>query len=257
MKLPLLALSLLLLGACSAPRLELMPRAMQFNVSGDFRADTAGGLNADNSLESLGIDDDPVEFAPRVDLEVGALEITADWFAVSYAGTGTVEQEIEFGGQTFPVNADVNTEMELSLGRVAATLDFIPTKAVDVALGVGAAYADARVFMEEQLAFNSATTEEQAPFPFLAGRGRLALGSLSAEVLVGWLEFEYDSVDASYLDVDALLRWGFLGGDDRMSGALLAGYRYISVDLAYQDGGDDIALVAELSGPYLGLSLAF
>jgi hypothetical protein len=256
MKKLLLAL-LLPFYACAAPRLEIMPRAMQFNVSGDFRADTSGGLNADNSLESLGIDDDPIEFAPRVDLDVGALEITADWFSVSYAGSGTVEQEIEFGGQTFPVNADVDTEMDLSLGRVAATLDVIPSKTIDVALGVGVAYADARVFMEEQLAFNSATTEEQAPFPFVAGRGRLALGSLSAEVLVGWLEFEYDSTEASYLDVDALLRWGFLGGDERLSGALLAGYRYINVDLAYEDEGDSVALVAELSGPYLGLSLAF
>jgi hypothetical protein len=64
-------------------------------------------------------------------------------------------------------------------------------------------------------------------------------------------------VDASYLDWDAFLRWAFLGGQERLSGSLLAGYRSINVDLAYQDGSDDIRIDAELAGPYLGLSLAF
>ena len=255
-KLPLL-LALALTTACSAPRLEVMPRAMQFNVEGDFRADTSGGLNTANNLESLGIDDDPIEFAPRVDLEVGFLEITADWFAVSYQGSGQVQQELEFGGQVFPVNTTVNSELELSLARAALTVDLVPLETFDLGLGVGGAFADARVAVEEQLTGDSATTDEQAPFPFLAGRTRLAIGQFSAELLVGWLDVEIDTVDASYLDWDAFLRWAFLGGQERLSGSLLAGYRSINVDLAYQDGSDDIRIDAELAGPYLGLSLAF
>lgn len=250
-------LVLALSAACSAPRLEVMPRAMQFNVEGQFQADSSGGLNAANDLESLGIDDDPIEFAPRVDLEVGPLEITADWFEVAYQGSGQVQQEIEFGGQVFPVSTAVDSELELSLARAAATIDLIPGNTVDLGLGLGGAYADARVLVEEQLTGDRATSDEQAPFPFLAGRARVAIGTLSAELLVGWLEVEIDSVEANYLDWDALLRWAFLGGDERLSGALLAGYRSIDVDLAYQDSGDDIRIDAQLAGPYLGLSLAF
>ena len=253
MRTPHLILALLAAG-CSAPKLELIPRFQQFEIEGDFAASSTG-ISAKNSLSDLGIDDDPVEFSPRVDFSAGGFEITADYLDVSYQGTGDVTEEIEFGGETFLVGTTVDSEIDLKIGRAVATWDFVPTDTFDLGLGVGAGLADARAFIRDQGTGNSSETDEKAPFPFLAARARVALGNLSAEVLAGALEFEADDVDASYWDVDAMIRWSVIGGDEHLALSLIGGYRFMMLDLEYVDGGDLIDIEADLDGPYLGLSL--
>ncbi len=240
--------------SCSAPQLELIPRFQVFDIEGDFAADAAG-LIGTNSLDGLGIDDDPIEFSPRVDFKMGPFEITADYLDVAYSGSGEVETSIDFNGQTFMVGTTVNTDLDLKLARASATWDWVPTDLVDFGLGVGAAYTKAFASVRETGLGNLATTEEEAPFPFLAARARVALADVSVEVLAGYLSFEYDDVDASYLDIDALARWAVIGGDEHLALSLLVGYRFLDLDLEYVDSGDNVKIDAELQGPYAGLSL--
>lgn len=240
--------------SCSAPQLEVIPRFQQFEIEGEFAAD-ATGITGTNSLSALGIDDDPIEFSPRVDFSMGPFEITADYLDVSYSGTGDVDTEIDFNGQTFTVGTTVDTDIDLKLARASATWDWIPTDVVDFGLGVGAAYTKAFASVRDTGFGNTATTEEEAPFPFLAARARVALADVSVELLAGYLSFNYDDIDASYLDVDALARWAVIGGDEHLAISLLVGYRFLDLDLEYVDGGDNVRIEAELQGPYAGLSL--
>jgi hypothetical protein len=249
----LLTLSIALVG-CSAPQLEITPRFQQFNIDGSLAA-SSSGTTSRNDLAALGIDDNPIEFAPRADFSVAGFELTADYFDVSYAGSGDVEGDIEFGGEVFTVGTTVDTELDLKIGRVAATWDFIPTKMFDLGIGAGVGLADVRAFVQDQGTLNSSETDEKAPFPFLAGRARVALSSLSAEVLVGFLSFDSADVKAEYLDVDALVRWSVIGGTNHVGVSLIGGYRLTQLDLEYEDGSDKIDINADLSGPYLGLSL--
>ncbi len=250
----LVPLSVLAATGCSAPQLEVIPRFQRFEIDGEFAA-SATGLTGSNSLAGLGIDDDPIEFSPRVDFSAGPFEVSADYLDVSYAGSGDVETEIEFNGQTFTVGTIVDTEIDIKLGRASATWDMIPTNTVDLGLGIGLAYTKARAYVREQSTGDSAVTEEEAPFPYLAARARVALGDLSLELLGGYLQFDYDDVDASYLDLDAMARWAVIGGDEHLAVSLLAGYRIIQLDLEYLDSGDTVDIEADLKGPYAGISL--
>lgn len=249
-----LLLAALLAAGCSAPQLEVIPRFQRFEIDGEFAAD-ATGITGTNSLETLGIDDDPVELTPRVDFSAGPFEITADYLDVSYAGSGDVDTEIEFNGETFTVGTIVDSELDLEMGRVTATWDWIPTDTIDVGLGIGAAYTKARALVRDQTLGDTATTEEEAPFPYLAARARVALADVSLEILGGFLSFEYDDIDASYLDLDAMARWAVVGGDEHLALSLILGYRMLDLELEYVQDGDQIRIDADLSGPYAGLSL--
>ncbi len=252
---PLLLLAAVAGSACSAPQLQITPRALKLDIAGEFAANSSGSTAFSNSLEGLGLTEDSTEFSPRIDFRAGGLQITADYVDAAYAGQGSVDGTIEFNGVVFDGTEEVNTELDLTLARGVATFDFIPSQLVDIGVGVGGGYADARVFIQGQTTGDTAETDEQVPFPFVAARAGVDVGPLSVEVLAGWLEVDIDDVQASYLDLDGMVRWTFLGGDEHFGGALVAGYRYIDLELDYTSGSDDILIDAELTGPYLGLSL--
>lgn len=242
-------------SSCSLPQLELIPRFQQFDIDGEFAADSSG-ISGANDLADLGIDDDPIEFAPRLDFSAGPLDFTADYFSVDYSGTGDVEIPIEFNGQQFTLGAAVDSELSLELTRATVTWDLIPTDFIDVGLGFGGAFTRARAtFSEPGGLVPPATTEEEAPFPYIAARARVALAGLSVELLAGYLQVEYDNIDASYLDLDLLARWAIIGGSEHLALSVLLGYRYVDLDLQYVDNGDNVQIDAELQGPYAGLSL--
>lgn len=241
-------------AGCSAPSLLVTPRVAYVGLDGDFASDT-NISGVPTSIDSLGLDEEEAEFAPRVDLTFGGLQWTVDYADFQFVGSGRATADIVIEGVTFEANDDIDTDIELSLLRSLWTWDLVPTDLVDVGLGFGLALADVSVALQDaDPPFESASTDEVVPLPFAALRAAVSLGDFGAEAQVGYIDVEVDDVEAGYLDVDAMAYWQFVDA----AGAgfrLVGGYRFVDVDAAFEDGSDQVDANLEFSGPYLGLTV--
>lgn len=247
----LLASPLALCG-CAAPCIDVALRAQDFELDGALGA-SSSGVVATSSTDSLGLDQDEGAFSPRADLVAGPMRLTVDHVGVEFEGDGTVEVDFEFGGETISAGADVASRLDLGITRAVATFTILPLGVVHVGLGVGVALVDFEAELVEDLTATRIATDETAPVPFVAARVGGGIWRIDFDVLAGFLDVEIDDVDARYLDVEAMARLRLF--DAGFHGDLVAGYRWMDIDVAYEDDGDDVDADIELSGPYIGLSI--
>lgn len=253
------ALALVATG-CSAPSVELTPRVLFLELEGDFAADrTQGDLSAsqETSWDRLGLDDSVTAISPRADVHVGPIDWTFDYAAADFSGTGTTSAEIELDGTTIAQGATVESELDLAVWRAIGTWDFVPTDFATVGVGLGLAAVDFDAAIVDPNAAASISADETVPLPFVALRGGLDWGDLDAEALLGVLAIDFDSYEASYVDLDLFVRYHVFGGANRASIHVLLGYRFVELDAEYEDGSDRVAFDTSLSGPYLGATIGF
>src|SRR5260221_10808859 len=92
---------LALLGACSAPRLDVIPRIEQAKLDGSVGANSSGSPVASNDVSSdLGLGETESEFGARADLSFGAGKWTFAYAPASFSGQGTLSNDITQGGAT-------------------------------------------------------------------------------------------------------------------------------------------------------------
>lgn len=249
-----LALAALGLAGCAAPSIDVALRAQQLELSGDVGASNSDSV-ATSSASQLGLDDDPVAVSPRVDLVGGPLRLTVDGLLVDYDGEGTVDADFTLGGVTIAQNSDVVSQLDLGLSRVTATFTVLPLPFVDLGLGLGLALADFEAELEDTNTNEVVTTSEVAPVPYVAARASASFGPVDADLLVGFLDVEVGDVDAKYLDVELLARVQLFSAG--VQGHLVGGYRWIGIDVSYDDGDDRVRADLELDGPFLGVAIGF
>ncbi len=248
----LLVLPFAALVGCNAPSASITPRVIELGLSGDLAA-TTGGNSGSSSIEALGLDQDLRRFNPRADLVVGPMRLTAEGFQGEYRGQGTLEADFVLDGITLTAGSDVASRLDLGFLRAVSTFDLPIPGPVDVGLGLGVTLFDVDLELESEL--SRVTSDELVPVPYLAGRVGADFGRVGAELLVGYLEISAGDVRAKYLDADALLRVRLFGQGVR--GYLVGGYRWILLDLAYDDGDERVSVDVRLTGPFLGLTIAF
>lgn len=245
--------ALALTAGCSAPSLRLTPRVGFVDLGGDFAASPSTDVSGSSSVEALGLDDTETEFIPRADFEFGPFLWTVDYGNLSFSGQGTAEATIDFGGINVAAGQDVESDIDLTLYRSTFTWDVIPTDTFDLGLGFGIGGAEVSATVADTLG-NSATTDEIIPLPYAAASTTVEIGDFGVEGLAGVFAIEVDDVDVFYLDLDVNAYYQFLD----MAGAgtrIVAGWRYIDVDAAYDDGDEQIDADLNFSGPYVGLTV--
>jgi hypothetical protein len=248
---------LALLGACSTPRLEVMPRVQEAKLGGTIGAGTTGMTIPNNDIDSdLGLGQSSSEFGGRADLSFAAGTWTFAYAPASFSGSGTLNADITNGGVTIPAGTAVDSNVKMDIGSVLWTHDFIPGDNFELGLGLGAHLLDFKGTITDGT--NTLSFDQSAPVPVLALRGGAAFGAFDVSALLSGMQFKSGSDDATFFDADVMGRWRFLGGvEGHLSAALVVGWRKTDVKLDYTDGADHVNADLNVSGIYYGLSVGF
>lgn len=256
----LLALSAAL-GACSAPRVDLIPRIGNMQFGGTVAADTTGvSLTSNNVRDDLGLDKKSNELGGRADLAFGGSVVTLAYSPASFDGNGTLHGQLTRDGVTLPVGTNVASKIKLDVGSLVWTQDLIPSDTVDLGVGLGAHVIDfhSTLTSTDVGTPGSIDLKETLPVPVLAARAALKFGAFDVSALGSGMQAKYNGDDATFFDIDLMARWRFLGGSSgHLSGAAVVGWRKTDVKLDYTDGSDHTEANVNVSGLYYGLSLGF
>jgi hypothetical protein len=252
---PILGLTLALaLAGCSAPALQLTPRLAQLDLEGELGISGAT-VNGQNDLENAGVEKDDSVPGARLDLDVGPVHWTVSTQSSTHDGDGTLDFDLTQGGVTISAGADVRTDVDLGVHQLALTWDLVPTDMLELGLGLGAAALDLDGSFQEIGTGTTVATDELAALPVLAARLGIDLGRLDLSVLASGLSIDYDGNDYRLVDLDFMARLQLFGGDARLAGFLVGGYRDVNAEVGYDDGSDRIEADVGLSGLYFGVSL--
>lgn len=261
---PALAASLLpvLASACAAPaHFSLLPRGGTFDPEGDIAlAGTAGtvGITATNSVEALGLVEDDGVPGLRTDLGWGVSHWTFAWQQSENGGTGTLEAEISDEDTVIAAGTQVETVFDLGLGEFLLTFDVVPDERFELGLGFGATVFDLDVSVTDPLSGESVDPDRALlPVPLLALRAGVQFWRVDVQALLGGIDFSYEGDSAALYDLDAFARLSLFGASSRAHGALIVGYRYLDLDVDYDedDGSESLEVDVYFDGPYVGLSL--
>jgi len=253
----LLLLLGLCLSSCFAPHARVSPIVGQFDLTGEFGAATGGSTVASSSLSDLGLGESEAVFDPRLDLEWLGLHLSLSALEGTYSGEGTTDAEIDIGGTAIGSGVDVESDLEFAATTLALTWDIVPTSALDVGIGLGLSQIEFDARFEEQLSGDVAETDESFPVPLLVGRVGSEIGPVGVGLVVGLIDLDIDGTSLSYLNLDLSADYHILGGDDRLRGDIVLGYRQIEIDAEYEDDSSEVLADVELSGPYLGVRFSF
>jgi hypothetical protein len=188
--------------SASMPQHRLLNDSFRLTLGG-FRAESttearlspaAGGAGVDVNFEDiLGLD--KIKLVGEASLYWRFAEhwrVDLGYFSLNRNGTRTLEQDVEWGGNTYPIGAVVNSNYKISDLRAAVGYSFF--RRPDKELGVG--FGLHRTALETSLdaagvgATNQSVT---APLPFLNFYGNFALTDTWAMAMrVDWLSLSYD-----------------------------------------------------------------
>ncbi len=221
----------------------------QADLSGDIQFDVTGVPGSEIDLiDTLGVEEHASTLIYRGQLGRGAWQLDGKYFELDYEGFNTLSQEITFSGNTFVVDSDVASEIDLRVasGVLKVCLVDSPYLALGPVVGVEYAKLDASIASVAPFAL-SISDELEAVVPVVGGAlvARLPLRSgleLFVEGDAAGLMGSYDELDGTFLDLGG--RGGLRIGSWLSVGA---GYRYYEADFE-TDGEEDASV--ELRGPF-------
>ena len=250
-KLTNIFLCIICMGLLAAPAmadeiLSLKAGYLVLSPDGDFAVGDSGVRTKIDFNDDLGYDDSEDMYV-EAGLNFGPFHLAASYMPISFSGDGTLNQTIEFNGQTYAANTDVKSDVDLDLYDVGLTWYLINFDDLPVRLQIGPEFCvkvvDADVSMKSDLANESDSVT--APIPTVGARARIGLADwLSLVGRVGYLEYDSNS----FLDADAQLEFSPIP----LFG-VFAGYRYF--DLQVDESG--VYIDATFDGPYGGVMFRF
>ena len=242
--------------ACSGPGLSLVPRVGFYELSGDFAA-TEGATAVSSSIDDLGLSDSEAAFAPRVEAHVGGMMLDVSAFSTEFSGRGTVQGDITIDDITITQGTDVDTDFGLDSADASLTWDLIPTDMAELAIGLGVNLMQLDITLDEVNTTQTLETDELLPIPHASARASVHFGPATVGASVAFFDYSDSEMDVSFLDVEATAQWKLIGGDQRLSGRLVGGYRLLDLDAEYDDGDSQVVADFRLDGPFIGLSFSF
>jgi hypothetical protein len=248
----------LFVASCSAPEFWVEPAYGSLSLDGDVRATSASSsTSADNSVDSLGLDDAEGVLVARADFDWLAPHLTVRATEVEFSGDGVLDAEISEGGVVIPASTPVTSDVELSLASAVLTFDLAPTDVLELGLGFGVAWIDFAAELRDPATGDTVDADEAVPVPMLAARVAGDVWRLRLEALASGLAFDAGDTSATLLDLDLGARMQLFGRSGERGGYLAVGWRSTSVDAETQHGSDEFEASLGLAGPYVGLAFGF
>ena len=133
----------------------------------------------------------------------------------------------------------------------------MPGDTFELGLGLGATVIDLDVSVTDVLTGQTVDPDRTLfVAPLLALRGGVQLGNFDVQALLGGIDVSYQGDSAALYDLDAFARLSFFGRANSGHGAVLVGYRYVDLDVNYDDQNGSGAVDANVgfAGPYVALS---
>ncbi|MCI0652851.1 MAG: hypothetical protein L0Z55_13320 [Planctomycetes bacterium] len=221
---------------------------VQFNVTG-FTG-TQVDLHDDLNMERR---DDTVVY--RAALGTSSFFVDARYIDLTYEGDSLLAQNITFAGQTFAVNTDVHSELDVRLVSVLGkfALFELPFVAVGGITGVDFFDLKASIQSTSPVALKASEQIEQ-PIPVLGlcAAAEVPLGptlGVFADAEASGLVFKHEDVEAGYINATAR-------GGVNVAGWLNvgAGYRLIDVDF---DRDPKYEATVRVEGAFIFAEIAF
>lgn len=142
--------------------------------------------------------------------------LRAMYFQNNRDATRSIEREVEFQGETFPLGATVNASSELTVAQLSYDYAFLRRDNYELAGGIGVHYIDMGLKLDTTIAAQGnqasrsadADATTAAPMPVLGLRGLWRLSDafyISAQVQYFYLEF--DPYSGSLIDLKASVVW--------------------------------------------------
>ena len=240
-------------GCSIIPHASVTPRYGPLEPDGDL-AVSSGPTSIGSTVDGLGFDEDRGVFSPRADLSFGGFDLLLTGYEGDFSGEGTAEAQLDLGTVVISQGDPVASSLDLMVLNGALTYDFVPTRLVDFGLGLGARAVAFDGEIRSLTTGLSIASDESFILPTLAARAGAALGPVKLSLDWSGLSGSASGVDAEIQDFDLMASLdfeSFLG----FYGALSVGYRFLVVDVEYEEDGGDVAADLEFSGPFFGLTL--
>ncbi len=213
-------------------------------------AGTTIGDSGEFDLESDLDLDDSEDFTGEIALQWGNSRLSLNYLPIGFSGTGILNREIIFNGETYNINSTVKSDLSIDLYDFGYTyyllnFDDLPTRfQLGVELAVKVADIDVSVTNLTGTVFTE-TESLTAPIPTLGVRTRVALADfLGITGRIGYMEFD----DNHFLDAEAQLEFSPL--------PLVGFYAGVRIfDLQVDE--DDVYVETKFSGPFGGLMVRF
>jgi hypothetical protein len=143
-------------------------------------------------------------------------KLRALWFNSSRSNSRTIDEEIDWGGETFPVNAKVKGDLDYDIYELAYEYAFWRRETFELSASIGAYYASFDLSLSATVNDPGAGGQREvrsdgsldAPLPALGLRGQWVLPyDLSFDVSGQWFALSVDDYSGDLQNYRATLTW--------------------------------------------------
>jgi hypothetical protein len=250
MRCPILAVALPIFAfpACAPLHVAAQAGYAQMSLDGDIGYTSGSGVVVDQDVQSaFGLGDDQGTPYGRAEFDFGVPRLVASGFLFDDEGSGTLQAD--FGD--IPGGVPVNSDFELSNLSGALAFD-IGIGPVTISPGIAVDYFDLRMEVTDAFSIQRETVELSGPVPMGFLRGQVEFWKFAAIVEGGYVTAELDDVDATLVDLEAMLEFR---PTDLFN--LFVGYRELAIDGDGNVDGDDFDVDITLGGFFFGGGVRF
>jgi hypothetical protein len=142
--------------------------------------------------------------------------IEATYFNNNRSGSRTLDKDVEFKGQLYPVGADVNANSDVSIAELSYQYAFMRRENYEIAGSFGIYYLDLKLGLDATVNVNGQTSSRtldvnattQAPLPVIGLRGTWRLPhNMYIDAHTQYLYINYDPYKGRLLDLKASFVW--------------------------------------------------
>jgi hypothetical protein len=142
--------------------------------------------------------------------------VRAMYFENNRSAARSLERDVEFGGETFPIGVTVNARSDLTVAQLSYEYAFLRRDSYELAGSIGVHYVDMGLGLDATVAAQGGSASRslnedaatQAPLPVLGLRGLWQLPyNFYVTGQVQYFYLEFDPYSGSLIDLKASLVW--------------------------------------------------
>ena len=171
------------------------------------------------------------------------------------AGDATLDSNFTFGGELFPISAEVATDVQLTTTDFILYYEFFDNDLISFDFGINAKYIEGEFVITDKSDPSKTEMEDfSGPIPMLYSR--LAFG-VPFTGFGAYVEGSYLSLDDNTLsDYQAVITYSLME-NLAIDVTFQVGYRAVTLELDYSDDNNNIHSDLEFKGPFAGLEVHF
>ncbi|MEZ6038027.1 MAG: hypothetical protein R3F29_11130 [Planctomycetota bacterium] len=246
-------LALPIFPACSLPTLQAHAGYAQLSLDGDLGyVNGTSAVAVRQDLESgFGLGDAQGSPVVRAVLDVGVPVFSVSAFQFSDEGTGNLTAD--FGDLTPGSQPSLPVRSELDMFNVKGAYAFdIGIGPVSIQPGIAVDYFDLQIKVQDGFGAVTENVDLNAPIPLGFLRAEVDLSVVRGVAEVGYMAIDIEDVDASLLDLEAMLVVNPVSVLE-----LFVGYRYLNLQVDGEIDNDTFDTDLTISGFMIGGGITF